>query len=66
MTPSFAGSEVCSKFLFRFWLLTGLSSVPANFTDKNCFYQYKFNTIIFTHRKQDKVQKVELRVTWNR
>lgn len=63
MTPTFAGSEVCSKFLFRFRLLKRLSSVPANFTDKNCFYQHKFNTIVFTHQKQDKVQKAELRVT---
>lgn len=63
MKPSFADAEVCSKFLFRFCLLMGPSSAPATFIDKNWFYPYRFNTIVFTHQKQDKVKKPQLRVT---
>lgn len=51
MKPSFADAEVCSKFLFRFCLLMGPSSAPPTFIDKNWFYPYRFNTIVFTHQK---------------
>jgi len=65
MKLSFADAEVCSKFLFRFSLLMGQLSMPANFIDKSCFFQYKFNAIVFTQKKQDKVPKGRLRLTGN-